>query len=534
MYIASCHGVAILGNNNNAVTGAVRASLTSLTTTIHETADLLGTRAAEAASAFALASNEAYLALSKGFLSDIEDALDKAFGGLELSDAEKDGLAAVLTVERAYLAGFLEGGALALTLRDAFPDGDWDEEDLVRPVVRKRFGFLESRLDKAMLAWAEKVDAERSKPKPKPAAKPQKLEPLPARQAPSASERKVRLSLLLSFAGELGVRIRKVPDNPSLKWLDKLQSKLEEIAVKKGVPSPFAFGDDQKGTEETMAFVLPSDPKAEAERNARIAKMMKKAQKAGLKLGTIPEQPSADWLGDIEAKLEEAMAARRKERKAKREKLARQRKERMDNLQSRAAEHGVDLGRIPPFPTEEWIARAEHKVAEAMLPTQDKSAATDSGRAERLATLLARAAEVGLELEVPPDPGAVWLGWAESQIDHAAGSGEALAVESDPDDVTRVPTLLFEEGTVQEQRWPILEQRFTIGRARNNQAQIRHDGQLSRQHCAIESHEDGFTIQDLRSTQGTRLNGEPVREPTPLKPGDVISIGETNLVFRYC
>lgn len=50
---------------------------------------------------------------------------------------------------------------------------------------------------------------------------------------------------------------------------------------------------------------------------------------------------------------------------------------------------------------------------------------------------------------------------------------------------------------------------------------------LSRRHCQIEAAGGSFTLTDLGSTNGTRLNGRPVpaEVPTPLQAGDVVEIG---------
>ncbi|MCA9568161.1 MAG: FHA domain-containing protein [Myxococcales bacterium] len=540
----------------------MEACLDTLRAGVVRAVEQLASQAAQASTTFAMAPPSAFVALSRPFLVEVESAWADALERLDLSEAEEDTLTQVLRVERAWLQGLLEGGVVVLTLRESFPEGDWDEERPVTEALSKRLvGPLTDRMRVALLDWADDVGAARARPSrepnrppdadvppPPPSSTPS---PVPQRRAMPPAEPptqieglrpllppakpKDRLELLLAYAGELGVRIKKVPTDPTPAWLEKLQTKLEEIGAKRGVPSPFSFAenDDTRGTEETMAFVLPPDPRAEAARQARIEQMLAKAERAGLKLGSIPDQPSDDWLTDLEEKLDIAMEAWRRERRERREKIARQRKERIARLQAYAAELDVDLGKIPPFPTEDWLTRAERRIAGEMLPKVE--GVNDKGRAERLATLLARASDAEVELEVPPDPDDVWLGWAESQVDKALGGGVALAVDGDPDDQhQRVPTLLFEEDTVQEQRWPIPseQERFTIGRARNNDIQIRHDGQLSRQHCAIDREGDRLLLSDLRSTQGTKLNGQPVRGALPLTPGDVITIGDTKLVFR--
>ncbi|WP_445496866.1 FHA domain-containing protein [Pseudomonas sp. 8(2025)] len=43
---------------------------------------------------------------------------------------------------------------------------------------------------------------------------------------------------------------------------------------------------------------------------------------------------------------------------------------------------------------------------------------------------------------------------------------------------------------------------------------------------------EAVVLEDLGSTNGTLLNGEPIVSPLPLKDGDVISVGITRLVFH--
>ena len=57
---------------------------------------------------------------------------------------------------------------------------------------------------------------------------------------------------------------------------------------------------------------------------------------------------------------------------------------------------------------------------------------------------------------------------------------------------------------------------------------------LSRHHISVEPLDDGgHCLRDLSSTNGTRVNGEILREPVRLRAGDVISLGdEVTLVYE--
>jgi len=71
-------------------------------------------------------------------------------------------------------------------------------------------------------------------------------------------------------------------------------------------------------------------------------------------------------------------------------------------------------------------------------------------------------------------------------------------------------------------------QAITIGRGSECTVCI-HDEGASRLHCTIEQLADGsFKLSDLKSCNGTRLNGEAITE-VPIKLGDVISIGTATI-----
>jgi pSer/pThr/pTyr-binding forkhead associated (FHA) protein len=69
---------------------------------------------------------------------------------------------------------------------------------------------------------------------------------------------------------------------------------------------------------------------------------------------------------------------------------------------------------------------------------------------------------------------------------------------------------------------------WTIGSAEPDSAALR-DRWLSPQHARIHSTPGGWAVEDLRSVEGTRVNGHAVREPRTLRPGDTIELGSTRL-----
>jgi pSer/pThr/pTyr-binding forkhead associated (FHA) protein len=58
------------------------------------------------------------------------------------------------------------------------------------------------------------------------------------------------------------------------------------------------------------------------------------------------------------------------------------------------------------------------------------------------------------------------------------------------------------------------------------------DTEVSRTHARLFLQGDGFSIQDLRSTNGTWVNGHRVHTTTPLVPGDEVILGKVS-VFVY-
>ncbi|TCL62100.1 FHA domain-containing protein [Hydrogenispora ethanolica] len=65
-----------------------------------------------------------------------------------------------------------------------------------------------------------------------------------------------------------------------------------------------------------------------------------------------------------------------------------------------------------------------------------------------------------------------------------------------------------------------------LGRQPDNHIQLR-DPKVSRFHAVIHQKGSQLYLEDLRSTNGTFLNGEPLAKKKPLSPGDQIKIGET-------
>ncbi len=268
------------------------------------------------------------------------------------------------------------------------------------------------------------------------------------------------------------------------------------------------------------------------ERRARIDEMLQKAEKAGLELGKLPEDPTDAWIESTEQRLEVALEKRKAERKAAREKKKRERDARIARLTNDAKELGIDLGPVPKFPTEDWLSRVEMKVASMRLPEEDEQSGDD--RAARLARILEQAASADVELgEVPPDPDNLWLTWAEGRLNDSEESDELIAAGEDPEEVAAArPRIVFEEGTVQERVWVMEEAEFTIGRARGNHIQIRDDRGVSRLHATIFERDGAYFVRDNGSTKGTLVDGHLVVDDQMVRSGSRITLGDTEMVFR--
>ena len=68
----------------------------------------------------------------------------------------------------------------------------------------------------------------------------------------------------------------------------------------------------------------------------------------------------------------------------------------------------------------------------------------------------------------------------------------------------------------------------TIGRQEGNDIVI-DDARLSRQHARLELRDGILVVADLGSANGTRVNGRAVTGSQPLRPGDLLQLGQSTL-----
>jgi Na+-transporting methylmalonyl-CoA/oxaloacetate decarboxylase gamma subunit len=92
--------------------------------------------------------------------------------------------------------------------------------------------------------------------------------------------------------------------------------------------------------------------------------------------------------------------------------------------------------------------------------------------------------------------------------------------------VRRSPSL--EDGS----EFPLNSAPVTLGRGGQNDLVLSGDEFASARHARIEQRGDGVWVQDLDSTNGTFVNGTRVAGAQRLDPGDVLRVGETDLVVE--
>ena len=71
----------------------------------------------------------------------------------------------------------------------------------------------------------------------------------------------------------------------------------------------------------------------------------------------------------------------------------------------------------------------------------------------------------------------------------------------------------------------------TIGRSRDCDI-VLDDVGISRRHAEIRPRPDGWTVEDLGSTNGVLVNGRTTRGPQPLRSGDRVELGSTEIIFE--
>ncbi len=86
------------------------------------------------------------------------------------------------------------------------------------------------------------------------------------------------------------------------------------------------------------------------------------------------------------------------------------------------------------------------------------------------------------------------------------------------------------EGSATGAHVDIPDSGLVVGRAAQPPGELEGDPALSREHARFTPRDDGvLVVEDLGSTNGTRINGALIGGPTAARPGDVVQVGGTTL-----
>jgi PAS domain S-box-containing protein len=98
-------------------------------------------------------------------------------------------------------------------------------------------------------------------------------------------------------------------------------------------------------------------------------------------------------------------------------------------------------------------------------------------------------------------------------------------------ELTRAATLTVLSGKQAGRRWELSGQDFTIGRHPSSSL-VLEDAMVSREHARFFLRDGAWHAEDLRSRNGTTVNGRPITGATPLVHGDRIQIQNLVLAFE--
>jgi FHA domain/Protein of unknown function (DUF3662) len=91
-------------------------------------------------------------------------------------------------------------------------------------------------------------------------------------------------------------------------------------------------------------------------------------------------------------------------------------------------------------------------------------------------------------------------------------------------------SLVLVQGGQPIRSWPLAAPELSIGRAEHSDIPLADPG-VSRNHARVVREGDDFIVEDLRSTNGTEVNGQPIRRRR-LANGDLLKLASSTLQFR--
>ena len=95
--------------------------------------------------------------------------------------------------------------------------------------------------------------------------------------------------------------------------------------------------------------------------------------------------------------------------------------------------------------------------------------------------------------------------------------------------MTEVAKLIVMVGEEINKSFDLIKSEIVIGRDPSNDIVI-DDIEISRNHLKITKTGEGLVAEDLKSTNGTQKNGKPLRKPTILLDGDLITLGTKHVL----
>jgi len=92
--------------------------------------------------------------------------------------------------------------------------------------------------------------------------------------------------------------------------------------------------------------------------------------------------------------------------------------------------------------------------------------------------------------------------------------------------------LVIEQGKTRTRTLHLRREQGVVGRERGCDLRIA-SSEVSRRHCILRISNGYVTVEDLQSSNGTQLNGEPVQGRQVVRPGDRLRIGPVTFVVEY-